>query len=280
TVRVPARFPVRAADRLREEGFTLVVSKEPFFPRRAVKTPEEILRIEAAQEATEEVMLDAIEQIRRTEIRGDELHLDGETLTAERLKMRVRKLLLERGYNVGEIIVAPGDQGCDPHNTGSGPLRAGETIIIDIFPRHIENRYWGDMTRTVVKGEPSSELRKLHAAVEKAQRVALEEIGPGVRGADVHRKVSESLEMDGFATTCTNGTWKGFFHGTGHGVGLDIHEAPRLSKNGPVLEEGMVVTVEPGLYYPGLGGVRIEDLVVVTADGCRNLNRASRELVV
>ncbi len=279
-VRVPPRFATRYSDRLRAVGFQLEVGKEPFFPARAVKSPEEITWLEAAQSDTEEVMLDAIDQIRQSQVKKGVLYKNGEPLTVERLKKHIRRELLDRDYQIGDIIVAPGDQGCEGHNSGSGPLLANQSIILDIFPRHLESRYWGDMTRTVVKGKASDELRAMYQAVERALKVGMNMIRPGVTGAKVHDLVKESLETDGFRTERRNGAWCGFFHGTGHGVGLDIHERPRISKNGEELREGMVATVEPGLYYPGIGGVRLEDIVVVSSDGCRNLNRAPYTLEV
>lgn len=280
SLRVPSRFPLSLADGLRRLGFTVEPATEPFFPARGRKTPDEIAHIEAAQAATEDAMLFAIDRIRASEVVDGTLHLDGAPLEVDRLKEMVRVHLLRAGYQLGTFIIAPGDQGCDPHDTGSGPLRAGETIIIDIFPRHIGSRFWGDMTRTVVKGEATEEQRRLHATVRDAQEAAIAAIEPGVTGAVVHRAAQQVIEDAGYVTEVRDGDWVGFFHGTGHGVGLDIHEPPRLSLGGPTLEEGMVVTVEPGLYYPGLGGCRIEDIVVVTADGCRNLNRAPKELEV
>jgi len=279
-LRVPPRFPLRLADRLRERGFDIEAGADPFYPSRLGKRPEEIASIEAIQRVTEESMLFAIGRIRAAEVRGGELWLDGEPLDVARLKRLIRVFCLERGAQLGEVIVAPGDQGCDPHDSGSGALRPAETIIIDIFPRDLATKYWGDMTRTVVKGRASDDLRRLHAAVREAQAAAIAAIAPGVTGDEVHRRVQQVFERAGFPTELRGGDWVGFFHGTGHGVGLDIHEPPRLSKNGPVLAEGMVVTVEPGLYYPGLGGCRLEDLVVVTASGCRNLNRAPYDLEV
>ena len=277
---VPARFPVRYADRLRQEGFVIDVEEDPFYPCRQVKSDQEIEYISAAQQDTEAAMLEAIDLIRGSEERDGILHLDGEPLTVERVKRHIRAELLRRDYLIGDPIVAPGDQGCDPHNTGAGEIRAGDSIIIDIFPRHMATCYWGDMTRTVVKGEASAELIRIHEAVARAQQVAFDAIRPGVTGAEVHAQVQESFKSDGFVSEQKNGTWCGFFHGTGHGLGLDIHERPRLGKTGGALEPGMVVTVEPGLYYPGIGGVRIEDVVVITEHGNRSLNRAPRDLVV
>jgi len=279
-LRVSASFPLRIADQLRAAGFKIEAASDPFFPDRGRKTSGEIAQLEEIQQITESAMLFAIEEIRKAEVVDRFLHLDGTPLTVERLKTAVRLHCLERGAALGELIIAPGDQGCDPHNFGSGPLSAGETIIIDIFPRHLESRFWGDMTRTVLKGTASDEQHRLYAAVAEAQVAAVDQIAPGVSGADVHQTVQEIFARAEFPTEIRDGDWVGFFHGTGHGVGLDIHELPRISQGGPPLEEGMGVTVEPGLYYPGLGGCRIEDVVVVTSDGCRNLNHAPKVLEV
>ena len=279
-LRVPAKFPLRLADELRQLGFDLETAPDPFYAARGRKTAEEVAHLEEAQQITESAMLFAIDQIRASEVRNGDLYLEGEPLDVARLKKMVRVFCLEREMALGEFIIAPGDQGCDPHDCGSGPLRADETIIIDIFPRHLNTLYWGDMTRTVVKGSASDELKKLHATVKEAQEAAVNAIAPGVTGDAVHAVVQEIFTREGYVTELKNGEWVGFFHGTGHGLGLDIHEPPRLMRGGPVLEEGMVVTVEPGLYYPGLGGCRIEDVVVVTAEGCRNFNRAPKDLEV
>lgn len=280
-VEVPARFPLRIADALREGGIEVASRPDPFFPGRAIKRADEIACLEESQAATEAAMLMAIDAVRRSEPGQDGvLQLDGEPLSSERLKGMVRSFLLERGLQIGPFIIAPGDQGCDPHNVGHGPLHAGEMIIIDIYPQHMTHRYWGDMTRTVVRGVASEVQKKMYAAVKRAQEAAIEMIRPGASGQKIHRRVQQIFEEAGFPTEQRDGTWVGFFHGTGHGLGLDIHEPPRISAIGPELQEGLVVTVEPGLYYPGHGGCRIEDVVLVTGDGCRNFNRAPKELEV
>jgi Xaa-Pro aminopeptidase len=280
-VRVPARFPLQVADHLRRADVEVSCSRDPFFPERSIKRADEIACLEESQAATEAAMLMAIDAVRRSEPgEGKVLQLDGEPLTSERLKSMVRSFLLEKGYQIGPFIIAPGDQGCDPHDVGSGPLHAEETIIIDIYPQHMTHRYWGDMTRTVVRGTATEQQKKMHAAVLEAQQRAIDMIRPGASGDAIHQRVQQVFVDAGFPTEKRDGTWVGFFHGTGHGVGLDIHESPRIARNGPVLEEGIVVTVEPGLYYPGLGGCRIEDVVLVTGDGCRNFNRAGKHLEV
>ena len=168
-------------------------------------------------------------------------------------------------------IVACGDQACDPHNEGSGPLSAGKPIIIDIFPHSNRTGYFADITRTVVKGTPTVEMRDLYNTVLEAQQRALSYIKAGVNGKEVHQQVTDLFEQKNYQTGEIDGRMQGFFHGTGHGVGLEIHEPPRIGKTDNTLIAGHIVTVEPGLYYPGKGAVRIEDLVVVTEDGCKNL---------
>jgi Xaa-Pro aminopeptidase len=168
-------------------------------------------------------------------------------------------------------IIACGEQGVDPHNEGSGPIRAHQGIIFDIFPRSSRSRYFADMTRTVVKGKASDELRRLYEVVLAAQLRGTELVRDGASGAAVHAEVARAMEARGYPTGVVDGRHQGFFHGTGHGVGLDIHELPRIGRVDHQLRAGNVVTVEPGLYYAGRGAVRIEDMVVVEADGCRNL---------
>ena len=166
-------------------------------------------------------------------------------------------------------IVAGGRQAADPHEAGRGPLRAGEWIVADVFPRMLATGYWGDMTRTFLHGRPTAAQRRMYEAVAEAQRLALSLVRPGAKGKDVHRAVTDFFARRGWKTgTGPDGRAHGFFHGLGHGVGLEIHEEPRLSPSGGELAPGMVVSVEPGLYYPEIGGVRIEDLVVVTETGC------------
>ena len=268
---VPGNFPYAHAARLLELGYRLETKKEPFFERRVVKTGEEVRHIEAAQRATEEAVAAAHEALRRTTIKKGLLWLDGEPLTSERIKKLINVKLMERDCVAQHTIVAGGEQACDPHNEGSGPLPADRSIIFDVFPRSASSRYFADMSRTVVRGKPSPDLKRLYQAVKDAQEEAITKIRDGADGAKIHRGICERFEAAGYKTGLVNGRMQGYFHGTGHGVGLDIHEPPRISKTGSPLQEGHVVTVEPGLYYPGLGAVRIEDMVLVTSDGCRNL---------
>lgn len=268
---VPANFPVIHAARLQERGYSLKPKRDPFYEQRVLKTAEEVRHIEDAQRATEEAVAAAHMLLRRAEIKDEQLWLDGEVVTSERIKKFVNVKLMERDCIAQHTIVAGGEQACDPHNEGSGPLPAHRSIIFDVFPRSAMSRYFADMSRTVIRGKVSAELKRLYGAVKDAQEDAIDKIKDGVDGMKIHQGICARFEKAGYKTGLVNGRMQGYFHGTGHGVGLDIHEAPRISRTGSLLQEGHVVTVEPGLYYPGLGAVRIEDMVLVTKDGCRNL---------
>jgi Xaa-Pro aminopeptidase len=282
-VTVPPHFGVAYADELRARGFKVEADGRLFADLRRVKTQAEISHIEEAQRATEEACAHAAQILREAEVAEDgTLRWRGETLTSELLRAEMEVELLKRGCAAEGTIAAGGPQAADPHQRGSGPLRAGEAIILDIFPRGQEGRYHADMTRTFVKGEPGDGLEKMYDAVLESQEAALSMIRAGVNGRDVHDKVSDILHEKGYKTGKHDQRpgeplTEGFFHGTGHGVGLEVHEAPRVSTVDEELRAGDVVTVEPGLYEPGVGGVRIEDLVVVTEDGCRNLTRFPKE---
>jgi Xaa-Pro aminopeptidase len=270
-VQVPANFPYSHAARLQELGYQVHAKPDPFYEQRVVKTAEEVRHIEAAQRATEEAVAAAHDLLRRATIEQGQLRLNGDLLTSERVKKLINVKLMERDCVAQHTIVAGGEQACDPHNEGSGPLPSHRSIIFDVFPRSASSRYFADMSRTVVRGTPSAELKKLYQTVRDAQEEAITKIKDGADGMKIHRGICDRFEKAGYKTGLVNGRMQGYFHGTGHGVGLDIHEAPRISRTGSLLLEGHVVTVEPGLYYPGLGAVRIEDMVLVTADGCRNL---------
>jgi len=268
---VPANFPFIHATRLQELGYSLKPKRDPFYEQRVVKTADEIRHIETAQRATEDAVAAAFETLRRATIERGWLLLDGEVLTSERIKKLINVKLMERDCVAQHTIVAGGEQACDPHNEGSGPLPAGRSIIFDVFPRSATSRYFADMSRTIVRGAPTPDLKRLYQTVKDAQEEAIEKVKDGADGMKIHQGICARFDKAGYKTGLVNGRMQGYFHGTGHGVGLDIHEAPRISRTGSLLQEGHVVTVEPGLYYPGLGAVRIEDMVLVTKDGCRNL---------
>ncbi len=268
------RFPLFTADSLRERDYRVEPDLEDVLADiRARKAPEEIANIHDAQQANETAMAAAQEMLAEaTADESGELTLDGQLLTSERVKATIEGTLLEEGYALDETIVASGPQGADPHNRGHGPIAAGEPVIIDIFPRSKTTKYHGDMTRTFVAGEPDAEVEELFQLTKDAKAAALDALGPGVSGEAVHDAACDVYERAGYPTLRSDETTDtGFIHSTGHGVGLDVHERPRLATAGDELEPGHVVTVEPGLYDPSVGGVRLEDLVVVTEDGYENL---------
>ena len=273
---VPANFPLELADQLRKRRVRVAARPHPLFPDRLLKTPAEVRAIESAQRATEEAVEGALDLLRRSKIRGHKIYHQGEVVTSELLKRVINVRLMERNCIAKNTIASSGDHGCDPHNRGTGPVKPDQTLILDVFPRSGDSHYFADMTRTVVKGKASDDLRRMYDAVLAAQLRGIELVRDGASGQAIHEEVARTLEARGFQTGPVDGRMQGFFHGTGHGVGLDIHEPPRISKAGAGLKAGQVVTVEPGLYYARRGAVRIEDLMVVGTDGCRNLTRAPK----
>jgi Xaa-Pro aminopeptidase len=279
-VTVPANFWLLLADGLRDRGIEVAAKAGPFFESRQVKTAEEIRHIEASLRIAEGALETAANVLRESRIDGDRILFEGETLTSELLRGRINSTIASRDAVAGHTIVAGGDQACDPHESGHGPLRPHQTIVVDIFPRSLSTLYWGDMTRTFVKGRASAEVKRLYATVERGQQLGFERVRAGADGKAVHQEICDLFDREGYKTEPRGAKTVGFFHGTGHGLGLDIHEPPSIGKKGTPLPEGTVVTVEPGLYYFGLGGVRIEDVVRVQAGGCRVLSRYPRFLEI
>lgn len=260
---VASDFPLALADKLRALGLTL--NPVPaLFPEREIKTPAEAAAIRQGNRASAAGIAAAEALLRRSKIKAGKLVLDGKPLTSEKLKTAIEIACLEAGAVSADTIAAGGDQACDPHERGHGPLRAHELIIVDVFPRVSATGFHGDMTRTFLKGRASEKQRHLVAAVHTAQLAALDVIRAGVNGRHVHQQCLDTFQRHGFETKRTPKGSVGFFHGTGHGLGLEVHEAPRVSAVDYILKKGSVVTVEPGLYYPGLGACRIEDVVQVT----------------
>jgi Xaa-Pro aminopeptidase len=280
-VAAPTDFPLGSADGLRDLGVDLRVDYDGVLDDiRATKTDEEVDHIRAAQRANEAAMARAEEVLATADVGEDgALVHEGEVLTSERVKREIEIELLRHDCALDETIVACGADAADPHDRGSGPLVAGEAIIVDIFPRSKETGYYADMTRTSCVGEPSDTVAEWYDLTLEAQRAALETIEAGVSGSEVHGAVCDVYEAAGLPTLRADETAEtGFIHTTGHGVGLDIHEYPRVSDQEHELQAGHVVTVEPGLYDPEVGGVRIEDLVVVTEDGHENLTDYEKSL--
>lgn len=269
---VPVNFKVGYADYLRKKGFKLNVKKDPFFESRGIKSEQEIQHIINTQRAAEKAMDVAINYIKGSQTKDGFLYTaSGNKITSESVKKMINIELTRNGFIARHTIVSCGDQTCEPHNAGEGPLKANEPIILDIFPKDEQTGYYADITRTVVKGKASDSLKKMYRAVLSAQELVFNNARDGARADLIHKKVVKSLRDSGFKTGKIKGRLVGFFHGTGHGVGLDVHESPRIASPKTVLKTGNVVTVEPGLYYPGIGGVRLEDMVLIKDNSCINL---------
>jgi Xaa-Pro aminopeptidase len=253
---------------------------DPFFPERIYKRPDEIAEIKKAFRATEKGMRAAVDALKASRIKKGYLMYKGKRLTAETLRGIIDTTCLSHGYVPTGTIVAPGKQGCDPHDRGSGLIRANEPIILDVFPRSEESGYFADMTRTVVRGKASDMVKRMYGAVLDGHNLGLQTIKHGVKARKVHGDIVKLYKKRGFVTGEKDGRMQGFIHSTGHGLGLDIHEPPRIAINNITLEKGMVVTVEPGLYYYPHGGVRIEDTVLVTKSGIENLTRFPKYLEI
>ncbi len=278
---VPGNFALSYAEELAKNKIRVRAASGTFWPEREAKSNKELEMIGHALRITEAGLKRATEVLRRSTIaRGldKKLKWSGKTLTSEILRAEIDTAILHAGGTPTTTIVAGGDQACDPHERGSGPLYANSLIILDVFPRDAKTGYWGDLTRTVVRGRASDAQRKLWQTVKQGQAIALKRIKAGVDGMSIHKAIQRFFADRGYPTEVRKGKNVGFFHGTGHGLGLEIHEYPRLQK--VVLKEREVVTVEPGLYYPGLGGVRIEDVVVVTKSGCKILSRFPKQLEI
>jgi Xaa-Pro aminopeptidase len=272
---VPATFPLALADLLRSRGIELRPERELFERRRRVKNEAELAGIRRAQRACEAGMRVAREMLRRAEADGATLTLDGEPLTCERIRAEVERAFSEHGTTADEFIVSHGAQTAVGHEMGSGPIAPGEPVVLDLFPRDRETGCYSDMTRTFVVGEPPEELREYHRLCREALDRALAAIRPGATGAELHRLVCDFFHEHGYPTQLSKQPGEvlldGFFHSLGHGVGLEVHEAPALGRSGDALVAGDVVAVEPGLYRSGFGGCRLEDVVLVTEDGAENL---------
>ena len=273
---VPVMFPLGLADKLGEAGIDLRVDQKFFDERRRVKNDQELAGIRRAQRAAEAGMDAARELLRRAKGDNGTLTVDGEPLTSERLKLEIDRVFVAHGCAAEDFIVSHGAQTAVGHDGGSGEIAPGEPIVIDLWPRDRESACYADMTRTFVVGTPSDELAEWHGLVKEALDRALAETRAGASGRGIYDGTCEIFEQHGFPTQRTKepGTplEDGFFHGLGHGVGLEVHEQPGLGRASKQdLVAGDVVTLEPGLYRQGFGGVRLEDIVLVTEDGAENL---------
>ena len=281
-VEVPRYFPLYTAEELRKAGIAVVpVEDVPMTCERAVKTEHELRYMKQAQRAAEKAMAVAVQLLRHAKVQEGVLMVADDVLTSERVRGAIEHTLIDSGCTCdgGEPIVSSGTSTVDPHSSGYGPLSADAPIILDIFPRLMRERYFADMTRTVVKGTPSQAIREMYGAVREAQDAALALVKAGTPCREVHFRVCDLFEERGYETLRRGGR-TGFIHSTGHGVGLNVHENPRVGDNDQVLQRGNVIALEPGLYDPAVGGVRVEDMVLVLEHGCENLTRFEKQLVV
>jgi len=276
---VPGSFPLGLAKALEKGGITLVPESGLFWKEREFKRPGELKQMRSSLVITETGMARGLEVLKASEIGPkDTLRWAGQPLTAELLRVEIDSAILRAGGLPANTIVAGGDQACDPHERGSGPLRAHELIILDIFPRDARTGYFGDMTRTVIRGRANDARRRIWETCLAGQKLALKAIKPGVEGKTVQESVKDYFKKQGYPTEQREGRWTGFFHGLGHGLGLEIHESPRIAAT--TFQPSQVVTVEPGIYVPGIGGVRHEDVITITESGHQLLSRFPKELEI
>jgi Xaa-Pro aminopeptidase len=282
--RVPEFFPMGVADHLRAAGVELTADPELFRGRRRVKTDAEVAGIRRAQRAAEAAMSDVRDCLARAERRNGGLSLDGELLTCEGLKRHVDAAFVRHGASADESIVSHGPQTAVGHHMGSGPVGADDIVLLDLFPVDKESGCYADMTRVFAVGDVPDEIREYQRLVKEALELAVAAIRPGVNGTEVHRLVCDFFHEHGYPTQLHKSEGEvledGFYHGTGHGVGLAVHEAPGLGRIGDDLVAGDVITIEPGLYRRGFGGVRLEDIVLVTEDGHEVLTDFSYDLEI
>lgn len=276
---VPASFPLGLARELAANKIRVEAAGELYWPARETKTDAEQRLLRKAMEITEAGMARGIEVLKKSKPgKGGKLEWSGKVLTSEILRAEIDSAILRAGGLPANTIVAGGEQACDPHERGHGPLKANSLIILDIFPRSATSGYYGDMTRTVIRGKASDAQRRLWETVNAGQALALKKMKPGVDGLKLHLEIKQFFADQGYPTEIRDGRQTGFFHGTGHGLGLEIHEFPRFQKT--TFKVGQVLTVEPGLYYPGLGGVRTEDVVALTKSGIKMLSRFENRLEI
>ena len=271
-VEVPEDFPALYYSKLYEAGYRVEIVEGAFFPKRAKKSDAEARAIRQGNAASAAGIRAAESVLRAASIEKGFIIYEGRKLTSERLRAIIDQACLEKGATASHTIVAGGRQACDPHEGGHGPLKANELIIVDVFPRMQKTGYHGDLTRTFLKGRASTAQKNLVAAVRAAQTAALDKIKAGVKGEAVHSTAKQVFDDAGFVTERRKQGFVGFIHSTGHGLGLEVHESPRVSKGAGKLKAGHVITIEPGLYYPEIGGCRIEDVVRVTKEGYEKLS--------
>ena len=279
-VLTPADFPLGLARALKKEKVRIEPAEGTLWPQRQIKTPQEVEALKAALRIAEKGIARGHEILKASKIRTDgRLSWGGRILSSEILRVEMEIAVVRAGGEArGDTIVAGGEMACDPHERGSGPLLANQLIILDIFPRDSRSGYFGDLTRTVVRGTAGEAQRRLWETCLSGQQRAFQALKPGANGAKIHEEVKAFFASSGYPTEVRGGRWRGFFHGTGHGLGLEIHEEPRFAAT--TFRPGQVFTVEPGIYWPGIGGVRHEDVVVITEAGHELISDFPKQLEI
>ena len=274
----PRDFPLGLAQSLRGERIRVEAAEGTFWPQRQFKSPQEVDALEEALRIAEAGMARGHEVLRASKARRDgTLSWRGQILSAEVLRIEMELAVVRAGGEArGDTIVACGETACDPHERGKGPLSANQLIILDIFPRDSRSGYFGDLTRTVVRGRANEAQRHMWETCLVGQQRVFQALRPGLKGQKIHEETKAFFAKSGYPTTVRNGRWSGFFHGTGHGLGLEIHEEPRFAA--ATFRSGQVFTVEPGIYWPGVGGVRHEDVVVITDRGHHLISNFPKQL--
>lgn len=273
---VPASMPVGFAQTLMQVA-DITVDRTTVAAMRRVKTPDEILLMREVQQQNEAATRAAVELIRKSGI-GEHggLIYEDEPVTSEKVREVIASVLRPSACEERDTIISCGPDTAMPHCLGTGQLHANQPIVMDVFPRNLKTGYFADMTRTIAKGAPAKEIMQMYETVHAAKELAADMLGPGITGAEVHNAVAAFFIEKGYETAGASG----FIHSLGHGVGLEIHEGPSLSPSGGILEPGNVVTIEPGLYYPGIGGVRLEDMGVITENGFDRFTNFEEQLIV
>jgi len=258
-IEVPATFSARYYAALTGLGYKLIIGPDPFYQERLIKNDLQKKQIISVIRKVENVLAKVVIFLQKSTIKKNRIYHGKEVVTSELLKKIINTELMEAGCVAQHTIVSSGVQSSLPHHEGAGAIFPHQPIIFDIFPRDSHSRYFADVTRTFVKGKPSNVVKKMYAAVKKANEMAMKKIKPGIDSSLLHKTATLHLEHSGFKTGKVHGRMEGFIHSTGHGLGLDIHEAPSISGRGSLLKKGNVITIEPGLYYKKHGGIRLED---------------------
>ena len=282
---VPRDFPAFYANGLMKMGFHISIDCDLFLKERNIKSADEVQWIRETQQALEKGMASAEEIIRQSDVRDGVLIYEGKTLTNKRLSQYIEIALLKEDCNVFNTIVACGKNSSEPHYSGFSELEANEPILIDIFPFHKKNRYFADMTRTFTKGHSNPEIHDMYESVLRAQQKVISMAKAGVTANHIYETACDSFNRDGYLTLREQKASEplintGFLHSLGHGIGLDVHEPPFLFSQDIELRPGNVITIEPGLYNPELGGVRIEDIILIKEESCEVLSQYHKDFVI